>query len=438
MTALRQVIPYHTYSVGHVMLFVSLVLLAATSLRCASQVTALIMSMFGLPYAVPSWFTGRLWLLRLGYYKLSRAKEQADDWVWMVDHTVQLGSEKCLVILGLRLSSVATAGRALSHEDVEPLALFPVKKSNGDVVYDQLESTVEKTGVPRQIIGDQGSDVRCGIETFCQKHASTCYVYDIKHKTAGVLKQELHQDETWQAFAHLAARSKQQVQQTALAFLAPPNQRTKARYMNVESLIGWGRHLLKYFDQQKWKEDDELDPEVLNEKLGWLQGFREQLEEWGALLEVSEVSESLVRKQGLYRGVHRDLKERLAPLARLPRTKQVSAKLVAFVAQESLKAMPNERLVGSSEVIESVFGKLKRLEQDQAKTGFTGLVLSVAAMVSTTTADVVQKALETVRTKEVLAWCKKNLGQSVSAKRREAFASPEKAEQKQDQFKMAM
>jgi len=30
-------------------------------------------------------------------------------------------------------------------------------------------------------------------------------------------------------------------------------------------------------------------------------------------------------------------------------------------------------------VIESVFGKVKRLEQDQAKSGLTGLILSVAA-----------------------------------------------------------
>ncbi len=58
----------------------------------------LIMAVFHLPLATPSWCTGRLWLLRLGYYKLTRPKEQADDWVWMVDHTVQLGPEKCLVI----------------------------------------------------------------------------------------------------------------------------------------------------------------------------------------------------------------------------------------------------------------------------------------------------------------------------------------------------
>ena len=151
-----------------------------------------------------------------------------------------------------------------------------------------------------------------------------------------------------------------------------------------------------------------------------------------------EVTESFVRKQGLYRGAHQELRETLAPLARMKRTKKVRAHLVAFVAGESLKAKPQERLVGSSEVMESVFGKVKRLEQDQAKTGCTGLVLSIAAMVSTTTTEVIQKALETVPTKPVLAWCKQTLGQSMQAKRKEAFAIREKMEQKRDQFKVAV
>ena len=61
-------------------------------------------------------------------------------------------------------------------------------------------------------------------------------------------------------------------------------------------------------------------------------------------------------------------------------------------------------------MIESVFGKLKRLEQDQAKSGFTGLLLCVSAMVSTTTEDVVQKALQTVPTKRFLHGAQKTLG----------------------------
>jgi hypothetical protein len=47
-------------------------------------------------------------------------------------------------------------------------------------------------------------------------------------------------------------------------------------------------------------------------------------------------------------------------------------------------------------------------------------------------------ALESVRTKKVVEWCKKTLGKTVSAKRKEAFASRQKTEQKQDQFKVAV
>jgi hypothetical protein len=297
---------------------------------------------------------------------------------------------------------------------------------------------VENTGLPRQIVSDQGSDLHAGVKAFCQAHAETCAIYDIKHKTACVLKHELHNDEQWQRFTHLAAQSKLKGQQTAWAFLAPPHQRSKARYMNVEVLVGWGNHLLLVVDQQERLRDQEVDLSLLEEKWGWIRDFRWHLQEWGELMQGIEVTEHVVRSQGLYRGVHRELKALLAPVAHLPRAQQVSTQLVAFVAEQSFKARPHECLVGSSEVIESVFGKLKPLEQDQAKAGFTGLILSIAAMVSTTTTEVIQKALATVPTKRVLTWCKDVLGQSVQAKRRKAFASPKETEQKRDQFKVAV
>jgi hypothetical protein len=122
------------------------------------------LSFFELRQPVPSWYSGRLWLLRLGYYKLHREQEHANDWIWIVDHSVQLGSEKCLVILGIRQSKLPLAELYLDHEDVEPIALLPVTHSNGEIVYQQLSQTVEKTGVPRQIVGDHGTDIKSGIE----------------------------------------------------------------------------------------------------------------------------------------------------------------------------------------------------------------------------------------------------------------------------------
>jgi len=312
---------HHQYSVGHVMLFASLVLSDAASLRCASRAMETMFSFLRLPLPAPSWFTGRLWLLRLGYHKLARPKEQADDWVWIVDHTVQLGSEKCLVILGLRLSALPPAGQCLSHEDVEPIELLPVEKSNGEVVYQQLEANIERTGVPRAIVGDHGSDLKSGVERFCQAHQETCFVYDIKHKTAALLKRELEDDETWVAFTRLATQTKCSVQQTALAPLAPPNQRTKARYMNLDVLIQWGQNMLIFLDRQSAEPCPAFDPQHVQEKLGWVTRFRQPLQEWADLLQLATTAESFVRQQGLYHGAHLELQERLQPLAHTDRTR---------------------------------------------------------------------------------------------------------------------
>jgi hypothetical protein len=411
-----------------------LVLSAVTSFRGASRTIATVLPLFGLSLRWPSWYAGRLWLLRLGYYKLMRAKPKAGDWVWIMDHTVQLGVEKCLLILGVRLSELSGTDRVLSHEDVEPIALYPVTSSNGEVVFEQLEETIEKTGLPREIIADQGSDLKAGIKRFCDKHPQTCSIYDIKHKSAALLKHTLQHDEHWQAFTRQAAQSKSQIQQTALAFLAPPNQRAKARYMNLEILVRWGQRALGVLDRLENRTDRRDSHEKVKAKLGWLRQFTDSLEEWQALLDVAITTECFVRKQGLWRGCEVALSKRLDQRNASAKVVHLRAQLLSFVKEESLKAKPAEHLLGSSEIIESVFGKLKRLEQNQAKSGFTGLVLSVAAVVSETTREVVQEAMETVPTKKVLEWTRRHLRQSVQAKRKIAFSNTKKSEQIWDQL----
>lgn len=256
-----------------------------------------------------------------------------------------------------------------------------------------------------------------GVEKFCEKHREACYVYDIKHKTASVLKRVLGKDdERWQEFAQSAAQTKIKVQQTQLAALAPPNQRTKARYMNVDILIRWGLKMNIFLEKQKGWVSQEFDQKQVEEKFGWVTGFREDIKEWGELLDIVTTTENFVRMQGLCADSYLELEELLSDQAHTEQTIKVREELLDFVREESSKAKPDERLLGSSEVIESVFGKLKRLERDQSKSGFTGLLLSVPAMVSQTTKEVVKDALEMVPTKKVLDWCKKNLGQSVQAK----------------------
>ena len=54
--------------------------------------------------ARPAANTGQNWILRIGLYELNRPKEMADDWVLILDHTIQIGKVKCLIVVGFRLS----------------------------------------------------------------------------------------------------------------------------------------------------------------------------------------------------------------------------------------------------------------------------------------------------------------------------------------------
>ncbi len=420
----------HHFSLGHIHLFVSFVLSAAASLRCAGRAVELASSALQLPPASPSWYAGRLWLLRVGYYKLTRAKEQATDWVWIVDHTVQIGPLKCLVVLGLRLAHLPPPGTCLSHADVEPIVLEPVRESTGQIVYTQLEAAAKKTGIPRAIVSDGGSDLHAGIRQFCEHHPETAALYDIKHKTALELKHALEHDATWQAFTRFATETKQQLQQTPLAFLVAPTQRAKARYMNLETLVQWGSNVLRFLEQPAQERAVEVAQELLEEKLGALRRFRTSLEHWHECLQIVETVESSVRQNGLSRGCHRKLLQALGPLPHSAAALRLRKNLLAFVQDQSLQAQVHERLVGSSEIIESVFGKFKQLEHQQAKSGFTGLLLTIAAMVAQTTQEVIRTALQTVPTQRVLQWANDNLGPSVQAQRKKAFSTQKQTEQK--------
>jgi hypothetical protein len=56
---------------------------------------------------------------------------------------------------------------------------------------------------------------------FRKKHSRTAWLYDIKHKTACLLKHALDKDPSWGKFTEQAHRFKKQVSLTGLAGLGP-------------------------------------------------------------------------------------------------------------------------------------------------------------------------------------------------------------------------
>jgi hypothetical protein len=94
----------------------------------------------------------RQWVLRLGYGLMFQKVEKRTDWIYIMDFSIQLGKERCLLILGVTRQSLLENGYELKHHQVRVLDIFVQEHFDGQAVYQRIISVRNKTGTPYQII----------------------------------------------------------------------------------------------------------------------------------------------------------------------------------------------------------------------------------------------------------------------------------------------
>ncbi len=277
----------------------------------------------------------------------------------------------------------------------------------------------------RRIISDDGRDLHRGLALFQERHNEVTWIYDIKHKTASLLKRELGSDPVWTAFAQRANQMKRQVQQTELAFCNPPQQRGKARYMNVDTLVDWGVKMLKWLDDPR-PTGRELDPDRIEEKLGWLREYRQPLRCWQQAMQVIETAETLVRREGYHAQSEDQFRQRLPQVEANSLADRLRGKLLAFIKEQALQAPETQRLPGSSEVLESIIGKYKTLQGERGQFGTTSMLLSIGAFVGRLTVGCIRTAMHTIQGSVLKKWEETNLGTTIQSQRKQAFSKPKR------------
>lgn len=413
--------PRRWYPILMIVMCIKLVLEAAVSFRAASKSIHIAFSQFTAVknQTIPTYKSISRWLTQVGLYKLRRLKEQANDWALIIDNSVQLGSHKLLVILGVRLSKLQ--GKALTFEDMEMLAMEVHEKSDAKTVSKALEGAQTKVGKVAMVCADDGPDLRGGIVGFCEKY-NVGRVFDIIHKIGTFLKKLLEKDPEWQAFVFAAAEAKRKMQQTQAAHLAPPNQRTKSRFLNIEILVHWGIDIIMALERPKHP-----DKTLLEKYCGWIRQHEKLLERLKQMALISQKVRRHIREHGICTTTGDQIETVLEKAMELSNFNEQACEyagmLIDFVHEQSKVVPMGQIWVGSSEIIESLFGKLKSLEQDQSKGGLTSLVLGAAACVGKVDAEIVGAAMRQVSTADVDAWTKEQMGSTLLSKRRKALGS---------------
>ena len=413
-------LPHHEF--GPKMISVCVNLAMKVGLRASINCMEIVLDWLEVKVRLPVWTTVRTWLMRLGVAALEAPIERADDWIWMADHSNQIGQEKALAVVGIRASNMPPAGVAIRHEDVRLLMLEPAVNWKTDDVAAAYERLAEKAGSPLAVLTDGASELRDSVQTLQKQRADTILLSDFKHFAANVLKKVVGGDERFGEFTSQTGRTRSAIQQTELAHLTPVSPRPKVRFMNLSATLRWAGMVLWHLAHPHSRARRDITTSRMNDKLGWLRKYRDDILRWSRCQDVVSAAVTFANEQGLFRGAADQLAQLLTSLTMCEASRTVADRLLEFLRDHELKLADDQRLPLSTEILESCFGLFKQLERQHSKGGFTSLLAAFGALLKPATADSIRQDFARVSVTRLRTWVRNNLGTSVTSKRQTAYA----------------
>jgi hypothetical protein len=147
-------------------------------------------------------------------------------------------------------------------------------------------------------------------------------------------------------------------------------------------------------------------------------------------VELASIARHLVREKGVHKYVADDFSiefEHASPEGGWDAAScKMANQIYEFLERQGNKIEKGRILLGSSESIETFFGKYKSMQNNQTKAGFSGLVLAGLAHVGELDKSTVRAAIETVTYAQINEWVAKYVGATVHAKRCKVFSKSKK------------
>lgn len=374
----------------------------------------------------PSHVTIRNWTLKIGYHELFHQKEEADDWIILLDHSIQFGREKIFVVLGIRESEFSKLKRPLQYTDLKTLHIVNKSSWNGKLVKTELKKLEATIGKIKYAVGDYGSDLRKGLALLDIAH-----IHDLSHLIALTVEKLYKNDDRFIGFNGKMSYMRNKFAQTDIAAIIPPKGRKKSEYQSFDKIIKWGNAALNLVDNklndpeqikylQEYFETKTLDR--IKTELSWISDYSE------LITELSETGHSIkkVEKELKHNGLSKISFGKCVKLLEKLESdngKKIKEALL-FKINQQIKLLPNtDTVLFSSDILESIFGKYKNRVSENPMASITCLMLIIAAFTSNLTEDSIKQSIENVKIADIRKWPQENIGVSLFEKRKVLLAA---------------
>jgi hypothetical protein len=226
---------------------------ARIGFRATSRVLTLLTLALGIKNA-PCPPTIINWVLRLAIVRLDAARRLrgvplsqapfSNGLIVMSDISIGLGSGKILAVLAFDAPQPQLATGALSLQQVHGIGVCVAPSWTGEAMAEVRKRLIAQMGRPAAYLKDGGSELQKAVACLEAEGLGSPCLDDLSHAAAGSLKRPSQAHPAFAACLSACGRVSGQLKPTLLACLAPPQVRTKARFMNVHRLLSWAERVL--------------------------------------------------------------------------------------------------------------------------------------------------------------------------------------------------
>lgn len=360
------------------------------------------------------------WSLRLGLGLLKQVKPMPQPWLAIIDHSIDIGTKKALVVLRVSTAALSKRGGAIRLEDCECIGLNVSEIVNGETIFLELDAIFSQAGRPVAIIKDADATLQKGVRLWSEQQIQPVpTIDDLGHTLASALKAQFEKTSAYKRFITLVSHGAKCLRQTDMAFIMPPKLRTKGRFQSISKLGKWGEKMLDVFAVKGSATKNSLLDRLRTAFPNFLQmrGFIEGFAKTTTL--VSQVM-AILKNQGLDKTSY---KECYHLSTELPRNSKVKKRLQAwlkqnFKIQKQITALP---LLVSSDIIESLFGNFKHIIERSPQADMNRTVLLIPALCGNLNEVVITQALHQASQRDLERWESDNIPYTVRKKRQQFF-----------------
>jgi hypothetical protein len=232
------------------------------------------------------------------------------------------------------------------------------------------------------------------------------HVYDITHKFAWFLKEIYKPEEGFQSYIKTMAKMRGKLSLSNVSHVLPPNQRFHSRYMNLDIISDWGLKALNYLEAKKVNDREYGE-------LKWVKKYQELIKELAEVNTVLSEIKALLKTKALTLKNTKKAKKILENMKiDTIRTRKLKTGISDFLNEQIALVTKLNKIICTSDIIESAFGKYKNYISNNPMVGITNLALSMAAFTSELNIKDIKLTLENVKIKDIKLWSETNIGET--------------------------